>query len=141
MNDIGQILATYPSVAAVPSVSLRPEGSAAGGGFSVLDPSSFKPLLALAADDRVFVLGLTLGVTQAMDWLIDLDRRGLVPIVTEEGHLGGIPPKSLRRRSPGTALRPEIAAAFRARIDRWDTEKALAAAIGADTDALLKLAA
>lgn len=141
MTDIGTVVATFPSVGAVSTLALKRDGFEAGGGFSVIDPLSLKPLLALQSDDLASINGIAFEVIDAFDWAIDLDRKGLLPVITDEGHLGGLPTQAIRRRAPNVTLRPELAAAFRARIDRWDAEKALASAIAADSDALLKLAA
>ena len=118
-------------------------GSAAykGQAATIMDPSSFIALLGLTMEDLVAVGHVHMTVAETLDLLIHADTHASLPFVSDDGLTGIVPVRSLAKAVPQAKLAPLHAAAFRARVDRIDAERALGQAADAETRALLALAA
>lgn len=134
--DVGKPYGRVDRIDALLGGGERHKGQAA----TLFDPSSMIALLAYTMDDLVTLGHVHMTVAETMDLVIHADNHASIPFVTDDGQTGIVPVRSLTKAMPQAKLAPLHAAAFRARVDRIDAEKALGAAVDAETRALLALA-
>lgn len=136
-DEVGRALGRIENIAAM----LGGDAKYGHGPATVMDPASFTTLLAYRPEDTVRIGHVHVRVDAAMDWLIDADTHGCIPLVADDCRLGRIATRSLAKVMPGAVPAPKHAAVLRARMDLIDAERALETATRTETAALLAIAA